>query len=123
MCGIVGIYFKKKKLYNKLGKYLSGMLDNMSSRGPDSAGFAIYNNESKKYFKYSLCINDKSIINNFQDDVIKKFKDVSIKSVSDHLVIKTHPEESISLDRVEMSTRATLDLLCPGLHSFLSTHH
>ena len=42
MCGIVGLYLKKKKLHNKLGFYLSGMLDNMSSRGPDSAGFAIY---------------------------------------------------------------------------------
>ena len=58
MCGIVGLYLKKKKLHNKLGFYLSGMLDNMSSRGPDSAGFAIYNNKvSKKYYKYSLCLN------------------------------------------------------------------
>ena len=53
MCGIVGLYFKKKKFHKKLGKYLSGMLDNMSSRGPDSAGFAIYNNDSTKYYKYS----------------------------------------------------------------------
>ena len=61
MCGIVGLYLKKKKLHNKLGFYLSGMLDNMSSRGPDSAGFAIYNNkESKKYYKYSLCLNNTS---------------------------------------------------------------
>ena len=89
MCGIVGIYFKKKKLHNKLGKYLSGMLDNMSSRGPDSAGFAIYNNDTKKFYKYSLCINDKSIINEFEVDIKNKFKDLSIKSVSDHLVIQT----------------------------------
>ncbi len=89
MCGIVGIYFKKKKLNNKLGKYLSGMLDNMSSRGPDSAGFAIYNNDTKKFYKYSLCINDKSIINEFEVDIKNKFKDLTIKSVSDHLVIQT----------------------------------
>ena len=89
MCGIVGIYFKKKKLHNKLGKYLSGMLDNMSSRGPDSAGFAIYNNDTKKFYKYSLCINDKSIINEFEADIKNKFKDLTIKSVSDHLVIQT----------------------------------
>ena len=89
MCGIVGIYFKKKKLHNKLGKYLSGMLDNMSSRGPDSAGFAIYNNDTKKFYKYSLCINDKSIINEFEVDIKNKFKDLIIKSVSDHLVIQT----------------------------------
>ena len=89
MCGIVGIYFKKRKLHNKLGKYLSGMLDNMSSRGPDSAGFAIYNNDTKKFYKYSLCINDKSIINEFEVDIKNKFKDLTIKSVSDHLVIQT----------------------------------
>ena len=89
MCGIVGIYFKKKKLHNRLGKYLSGMLDNMSSRGPDSAGFAIYNNDTKKFYKYSLCVNDKSIINEFEVDIKNKFKDLTIKSVSDHLVIQT----------------------------------
>ena len=89
MCGIVGIYFKKKKLHNRLGKYLSGMLDNMSSRGPDSAGFAIYNNDTRKFYKYSLCINDKSIINEFEVDIKNKFKDLTIKSVSDHLVIQT----------------------------------
>ena len=89
MCGIVGIYFKKKKLHNQLGKYLSRMLDNMSSRGPDSAGFAIYNNDTKKFYKYSLCINDKINLNNFEFDIKKKFKDVSVKSISDHLVVQT----------------------------------
>ena len=89
MCGIVGLYFKKKKLHNQLGKYLCGMLDNMSSRGPDSAGFAIYNNNSKKFYKYSLCADDKLIARNFEIDVKKKFKDVNIKSLSDHLILQT----------------------------------
>jgi len=89
MCGIVGIYFKKKKLHNQLGNYLSRMLDNMSSRGPDSAGFAIYNNDTKKFYKYSLCVNDKINLNDFEADIKKKFKDVSIKFISDHLVIQT----------------------------------
>ena len=89
MCGIVGIYFKKKKLHNQLGNYLSRMLDNMSSRGPDSAGFAIYNNDTKKFYKYSLCVNDKINLNDFEVDIKKKFKDVSVKNISDHLVIQT----------------------------------
>ncbi len=42
MCGIVGLFFKKKKLQSNLGEWFGGMLDCMSSRGPDSAGFAIY---------------------------------------------------------------------------------
>ena len=73
MCGIVGLYLKKKKLHNKLGFYLSGMLDNMSSRGPDSAGFAIYNNKvSKKYYKYSLCLNN-TLSSDFEQVVKQKF--------------------------------------------------
>ena len=48
MCGIVGIYLKSKKFEKDLGKMLSGMLINMESRGPDSAGFAIYKKENKE---------------------------------------------------------------------------
>ena len=48
MCGIVGIYLKTEKYQKSLGKILSGMLNNMESRGPDSAGFAIYKDEKKK---------------------------------------------------------------------------
>ena len=47
MCGIVGIYLKTKKYEKHLGKFLSGMLDGMATRGPDSAGFAIYKKENK----------------------------------------------------------------------------
>jgi glutamate synthase domain-containing protein 1 len=89
MCGIVGLYFKKNKFHKNLGKYLSGMLDNMSSRGPDSAGFAIYNNDAKKLYKYSLCINDNLIIDDLKTDINMKFKDVTFKSISDHLVVQT----------------------------------
>ena len=38
MCGIVGIYLKNKKYNKQLGKLLTGMMNNMASRGPDSAG-------------------------------------------------------------------------------------
>ena len=98
MCGIVGLYLKKKTLHNKLGFYLSGMLDNMSSRGPDSAGFAIYNNkESKKNYKYSLCLN-KTFSNELEQDIKKIFKDIIIKNISDHVVVYTSatPKKFIS---------------------------
>jgi glutamate synthase domain-containing protein 1 len=44
MCGIVGIYYKNKELNNELGSMLSSMLVQMSERGPDSAGVAVYRN-------------------------------------------------------------------------------
>ena len=88
MCGIVGIYLKTKKFEKNLGKMLSGMLNNMESRGPDSAGFAIYKNEDKKIYKYSLCINDLNF-NIFKKEISKKIKKPRINQYSDHVIIKT----------------------------------
>jgi glutamate synthase domain-containing protein 1 len=42
VCGIVGIYYKNKSLSKNLGSSLAAMLVEMSDRGPDSAGVAIY---------------------------------------------------------------------------------
>lgn len=42
MCGIVGIYSKSPAVGEQLGAHLSRMLVQMSDRGPDSAGVAIY---------------------------------------------------------------------------------
>jgi methylamine---glutamate N-methyltransferase subunit A len=42
MCGIVGLFLKDPALEPRLGSMLAGMLEVMSDRGPDSAGFAVY---------------------------------------------------------------------------------
>ena len=42
MCGIVGLFIKNPALEAKLGEHLSNMLIEMTERGPDSAGIAIY---------------------------------------------------------------------------------
>jgi glutamate synthase domain-containing protein 1 len=42
MCGIVGLFLKDPALEPQLGSMLAGMLEVMSDRGPDSAGFAVY---------------------------------------------------------------------------------
>ncbi len=42
MCGIVGLYTKSPELEKNLGSLVSAMLLQMTERGPDSAGFAIY---------------------------------------------------------------------------------
>ena len=88
MCGIVGIYLKTKKFEKNLGKMLSGMLNNMESRGPDSAGFAIYKDESKKLYKFSLCINDLNF-NSFKKEISKKLKKAKLTQISDHVILKT----------------------------------
>ncbi|WP_375465199.1 glutamine amidotransferase [uncultured Methylobacterium sp.] len=42
MCGIVGLFLKDAALAPRLGGLLAAMLDTMTERGPDSAGFAVY---------------------------------------------------------------------------------
>ena len=42
MCGIVGLFCKSPDLEPRLGEYLAAMLEQMSDRGPDSAGVAVY---------------------------------------------------------------------------------
>jgi glutamate synthase domain-containing protein 1 len=42
MCGIVGLFAKSPEIEERLGIHLAAMLVQMSSRGPDSAGVAVY---------------------------------------------------------------------------------
>ena len=88
MCGIVGIYLKTKKYEKDLGKFLSGMLDGMATRGPDSAGFALYTKQNKNKFKYSICLNqltDKE----FKKKISKFLKKITLKTFSDHVILET----------------------------------
>jgi hypothetical protein len=42
MCGIVGLHLKNPGLQPRLGELLTEMLEAMTTRGPDSAGIAVY---------------------------------------------------------------------------------
>lgn len=44
MCGIVGLFIKNPDMEARLGVHLSDMLIEMTERGPDSAGVAVYRN-------------------------------------------------------------------------------
>jgi methylamine---glutamate N-methyltransferase subunit A len=44
MCGIVGLFSKSLSVSERLGEHLGDMLFELSDRGPDSAGVALYRN-------------------------------------------------------------------------------
>jgi glutamate synthase domain-containing protein 1 len=46
MCGIVGLHLRNPALYPRLGELLTAMLCEMSDRGSDSAGVAVYGDPS-----------------------------------------------------------------------------
>ena len=97
MCGIVGIYLKNKKHQKNLGKLLTGMMNNMASRGPDSAGFAIYDKSNK--YKYSVCLSADLQNQNLSKLLKNKLSSMKLKKVSDHVVIETttKPEKAIGV--------------------------
>jgi glutamate synthase domain-containing protein 1 len=54
MCGIVGLFLKDPALEPRLGSMLSFMLEVMSDRGPDSAGFAVYGDGTAGHLKLTV---------------------------------------------------------------------
>ena len=88
MCGIVGIYLKSKKFEGSLGNMLSDMLINMGSRGPDSAGFAVYKEDEDENFKYSLCLNNTDY-EKFKKEITNKITISNIEKNSDHVIMKS----------------------------------
>ncbi|HTN96491.1 MAG TPA: glutamine amidotransferase family protein [Nordella sp.] len=97
MCGIVGLYLKNPKLQPKLGQLFKPMLIEMTSRGPDSAGVAIYRNPAKKGFtKFSLAHDDpkfgwKKLAAGLKSATKKQ---VSAQQIGNHAIVTTNAKEA-----------------------------
>jgi amidophosphoribosyltransferase len=96
MCGIVGLYLKNPKLQPKLGEMFKPMIIEMTARGPDSAGVAIYRNPVKKTeVKFSLAHDDAAYDWKAIDAGIEKaFKcEASVKPIGNHCILVTTASE------------------------------
>lgn len=96
MCGIVGLYLKNPKLQPKLGQLFKPMLIEMTSRGPDSAGVAIYRNPAKKGFtKFSLAHDDAKFGWKKLAAALKSAtkKQVSVQQIGNHAIVTTNAKE------------------------------
>src|SRR5262245_42564165 len=96
MCGIVGLYLKTPPLKPKLGALFAPMLVEMTSRGPDSAGFAIYRDPVKAgRVKLTLASDDPAldwseVAENLERALEAK---VEIQPIASHAVLITDAEE------------------------------
>ena len=104
MCGIVGLFLKDKKLEPDLGTMLTDMLITMTDRGPDSAGIAIYGQETKKHGKLTIqSDNPAADFAHLADDLSKVLGcDVSLVTKDTHAVLYL-PATSISAARREIT--------------------
>ena len=110
MCGIVGLFLKDKSLEPKLGDMLTDMLVTMTDRGPDSAGIAIYGQETKGNAKLTLQSDTPDIDFDKLDNELKKV--VKGKVAMD--IIDTHAVLKIQADQVA-AVRAALGELRPSI--------
>ncbi len=91
MCGIVGLFIKNPELEADLGKHLAAMLAEMTDRGPDSAGAAIYHDPvAPGAAKVTVLAEDAAYDwDALADELRKGFgKDASLAVRRDHAVLK-----------------------------------
>lgn len=92
MCGIVGLYLKNTDLQSQLGALFEPMLVEMTDRGPDSAGFAIYRNTvGPGQTKFTLACTDPAIHWKSLDADMESALDcdVTLQLLGDHAVLVT----------------------------------
>lgn len=97
MCGIVGLYLKNSELQPNLGAMFAPMLIEMTNRGPDSAGFAIYRRPvNGGRIKYTFAHEDEGFD---WDGFVRAIEahlacSVSHQVIGSHAVIITDADES-----------------------------
>ena len=89
MCGIVGLYYKNPELESNLGSMLADMLIQMTDRGPDSAGVALYHDPvNADAIKLTLQAEDDvdwdAIQQKMQDGL---HGDISLAPLANHAVV------------------------------------
>ncbi len=60
MCGIVGLFLKTERYRNDLGRLTAMMLHEMRERGPDSAGFAVYDDATPDRTRVTVLAEGRS---------------------------------------------------------------
>lgn len=90
MCGIVGLFLKSPALEVRLGELTAMMLSEMCSRGPDSAGFAVYGDVAAGTTKVCAVATDPDLDWNGIADRLAKTLGVAVQTErkGDHAVFK-----------------------------------
>lgn len=97
MCGIVGLYLKNESLRPNLGSMFRPMLREMTSRGPDSAGVAIYRDPvAESQTKFSLAHDDEAFNWKQIDAGLESALncDATVSPIATHCILITDARES-----------------------------
>ena len=90
MCGIVGLFLKNESLEPELGRLTALMLHEMSSRGPDSAGFAVYGGDDGVEKVSALSRTGETSWAHYAHELRQVLgTDVDVSPFSDHAIFQT----------------------------------
>lgn len=104
MCGIVGLFLKDTALEPQLGAMLTEMLVTMSDRGPDSAGIAVYANDTAGQSKLTLQAADPTVFSGLDaalSDVVGTTVSLAVKDT--HAVVQL-PQATMQAARVYIAS-------------------
>lgn len=106
MCGIVGLFLKDPSLQPMLGTMLTDMLITMTDRGPDSAGIAIYGDETQG--KAKLTVQSNSPVEDFKglEQALRK----KIKGSVRIAVQDTHAVLEMNADQIQAARSALAEI-------------
>ena len=92
MCGIVGLFLKTDKYREQLGKLTADMLHEMRSRGPDSAGFAVYDEGKPGMTRLTLLAEGIDVDWRATAQGLERAldADVAVRPILDHAVFETN---------------------------------
>ena len=106
MCGIVGLFLKDKSMEAQLGAMLTDMLITMTDRGPDSAGIAIYSQDTVNIGKMTVQSDTPDVDFDMLEVDLKKL----IKGDVDTWVQSTHAVLELRADQVVVAREALKEI-------------
>ena len=98
MCGIVGLFLKDAKLEPELGRLTAMMLAELRDRGPDSAGFAVYGDETPGIIKICVVAREGAVA---WQQIAKRLAkavgaSVTVEEIEDHAIFKTKGDGDVA---------------------------
>ena len=116
MCGIVGLFLKDKSMEAQLGAMLTDMLITMTDRGPDSAGIAIYSQDTVNIGKLTVQSDTPDVdFDMLTGDLKKRIKgDVEIRVQSTHAVLELRADQVVVAREALKEIRPNIRIMSTG---------
>jgi amidophosphoribosyltransferase len=98
MCGIVGLFLKDAKLEPELGRLTAMMLAELRDRGPDSAGFAVYGDQTPGIIKICVVAREGAVA---WQQIAKRLAkavgaSVTAEEIEDHAIFRTKGDGDVA---------------------------